>query len=68
MIDIYKNNNIKSKIMNNEIDIMFDIMIIKTFNEIVNRLDINKYVYIEDKINTDNRFIKIDDNIYQKIR
>jgi len=68
MIDIYKKNNIKARIMNNEIDVMFDIMIIKTFNNIVNRLQLNKYVYIEDKKNTDDRFIKIDENIYQKIK
>ena len=68
MIDIYKNNNIKARIVNNEIDIVYDIIIIKTYNNIVNRLQINKYVYIGDKINTDDRFIKIDENLYQRIK
>ena len=74
LIDIYINNNKRNVIsVNDDINTYnninsYDLMILNTYSNIVDKLEINKFVYIVDKKINDDRFIKIDVNIYQKIK
>jgi hypothetical protein len=68
MVNIFLHNSIETKITEKDNFDSYDMIIIKSYSNITEKLQMLKFIYLEEGTLNDKKFMKIDDNIYKKIK